>query len=286
MTRIRKSYFTLEELASGWGLPEADLRYVAENGLLTLSIRVVGVFMELGYWEEFEDGEPPTSIPCERRYYDGVLDLHKRHVFSLFRDGVVEAAYFRQAMATPRYGGTRTSSPFDRAISWCGMTSCRRFEAEVLPTLRVETTELRRLHDFWHDGRRYRFTPTQAKVLRFLHEAALRGSPGSPARRCSPRSARTRSSSATSSSGGRSGVTLSRPTAAGSIASRSCSLIDAPPERPTGCTPRFSARARRTAGFLIRAAAGDSRAFAEARGRQQGRRRGDRRETASPPTLI
>ena len=57
MTRIRKSYFTLEELASGWGLPEADLRYVAENGLLTLSIRVVRVFMELGYWEEFEDGE-------------------------------------------------------------------------------------------------------------------------------------------------------------------------------------------------------------------------------------
>jgi hypothetical protein len=53
---------------------------------------------------------------------------------------------------------------------------CQRFEAEVLPTLRVEATDFGDFTDFWHDGRRYRFTPTQAKVLRFLHDAALSGS--------------------------------------------------------------------------------------------------------------
>ena len=63
MTRIRKSYFTLEELAGGWGLPGADLRYVAENGLLKLSVRVIGIYMEFGIWEEADEGEPPMSIP-------------------------------------------------------------------------------------------------------------------------------------------------------------------------------------------------------------------------------
>ena len=176
MTRIRKSYFTLEELVSGWGLPEADLRYVAENGLLTLSIRVVRVFMELGYWEEFEDGDR-TSIPCERRYYDGVLDLHKHHVFSLFRDGVVEPGSFRQAdgyASLWRDEDVIIVRPRDLLVR---DDERNRFEAEVLPTLRVETTSFGDFTDFWHEGRRYRFTPTQAKVLRFLHEAALSGNP-------------------------------------------------------------------------------------------------------------
>ena len=176
MARIRKSYFTLEELASEWGLPEADLRYVAENGLLTLSIRVVRVFMELGYWEEFEDGER-TSIPCERRYYDGVLDLHKHHVFALFRDGVVEPGSFRQAdgyASLWRDEDVIVVRPRDLLVR---DDERQRFEADVLPTLRVETTSFGDFTDFWHEGRRYRFTPTQAKVLRFLHEAALHGNP-------------------------------------------------------------------------------------------------------------
>jgi hypothetical protein len=179
MTRIRKSYFTLDELASEWGLPEADLRYVAENGLLTLSIRVIRVFMELGYWEEFEDGER-SSIPCERRYYDGVLDLHKHHVFALFRDGVVEPGSFRQAdgyASLWRDEDVIVVRPRDLLVR---DDERQRFEADVLPTLRVETTSFGDFTDFWHEGRRYRFTPTQAKVLRFLHEAALSGNPWQP----------------------------------------------------------------------------------------------------------
>jgi hypothetical protein len=176
MTRIRKSYFTLEELASGWGLPEADLRYVAENGLLKLSVRVVGAFMEFGIWEHVDDGEPPMSIPQDQCYYDGLVDLYKRDVFALFRDGIAEATYFL-------HGDGYASLMRDGAVSvryrdlLVRDDELQRFEAEVLPTLRVEATTFGDFTDFWHEGRRYRFTPTQAKVLLFLHEAALRGSP-------------------------------------------------------------------------------------------------------------
>jgi hypothetical protein len=174
MTRIRKSYFTLEELVSGWGLPEADLRYVAENGLLKLSVRVVSVFMELGIWEDAEDGRPPMSIPMDQRYYDGPVDLYIRDVFALFRDGLVETAYFHHE------GGDASVMRDEDAVSVRASDLLvpdderRRFEAEVLPTLRLEIPEFEDFRDFWHEGHRYRFAPTQAKVRRFLYDAALR----------------------------------------------------------------------------------------------------------------
>jgi hypothetical protein len=177
MTRIRKSYFTLEELAGGWGLPGADLRYVAENGLLKLSVRVIGIYMEFGIWEEADEGEPPMSIPCEHRYYDGLVDLRTREIFTLFRDGIVEATCFLHGdgyAALLRDDQVVSVRPADLLVR---DDELQRFEAEVLPTLRVDATEFGDFSDFWHDGRRYRFTPTQAKVLRFLHNAALSGSP-------------------------------------------------------------------------------------------------------------
>ena len=177
MTRIRKSYFTQEELASEWGLPEADLRYVAENGLLKLSVRVVGAFMEFGTWEEVEDGEPPMSIPHERSYYEGLVDLYKQDVFALFRDGAVELVHFLRdnGYASLLRDGQVVSVRYRDLL--VRDDELQRFEAEVLPTLRVETTSFGDFTDFWHEGRRYRFTPTQAKVLRVLHDAALRGNP-------------------------------------------------------------------------------------------------------------
>ncbi|MCB1372408.1 MAG: hypothetical protein KDK07_11940 [Bauldia sp.] len=177
MTRIRKSYFTLEELASEWGLPEADLRYVAENGLLKLSVRVVGAFMEFGIWEEVEDGQPPMSIPHERSYYEGLVDLYKQDVFALFRDGTVELAHFLRddGYASLLRDGEVVSVRYRDLL--VRDDELRRFEAEVLPTLRVEATSFGDFTDFWYEGRRYRFTPTQAKVLRLLHDAALRGNP-------------------------------------------------------------------------------------------------------------
>ena len=117
MTRIRKAYFTLGELAGEWGLPDADLRYVGENGLLKLSVRVIGAFAELGTWEETGDGEC-MSIPHEHCYHDGLLDLYKRDVFTLFRTGLSSQGISDRAMAMPRCCGTRTSSACDPETSW------------------------------------------------------------------------------------------------------------------------------------------------------------------------
>jgi len=177
MARILKSYFTLDELAGEWGLPGADLRYVAENGLLTLSVRVIGNLMEFGIWEEADDGERPMAIPCEHRYHDGLVDLCKRDVFTLFRDGIVETAHFL-------HGDGYASLLRNEDVLSVRLRDLlvrgderRRFEADVLPTVRAETTDFGDFSDFWHDGRRYGFTPTQARVLQFLHDAALGGAP-------------------------------------------------------------------------------------------------------------
>ena len=177
MTRIRKSYFTLEELASGWGLPEADLRYVAENGLLKLSVRVVSVFMEFGILGGIGGRETADVDPLRTALLRRTGRSLQRDVFSLFRDGLVETAYFHHGdgyASLWRDEDVVSVRPRDLLVR---DDERQRFEAEVLPTLRVETTEFGDFSDFWHEGRRYRFTPTQAKVLRFLHDAALHGNP-------------------------------------------------------------------------------------------------------------
>ena len=55
---IDKSYFTLPEILERWQITEADLIYLAENDKLRLSVRVFGVPMEFGDYEEGADGEP------------------------------------------------------------------------------------------------------------------------------------------------------------------------------------------------------------------------------------
>lgn len=177
MTRIRKSYFTLDELQVPWGLSEPDLRYVAENGLLRLSVRVVALLLEFGAWERTAEGDPfPT--PCAQRHHDGLLELERRDVFVLFRDGVVTPRHF----ARPGHGYASLMRATDViSVRRGDLVVCReerlRFEAEVLPTLQAGTHDDGGFSEFSYQGRRYRFTRTQAGVLQFLHDAALRGTP-------------------------------------------------------------------------------------------------------------
>ena len=49
---IEKAYFTLPEILDRWSISEADLIYLAENDKLRLSVRVFGVPLELGDYEE------------------------------------------------------------------------------------------------------------------------------------------------------------------------------------------------------------------------------------------
>jgi hypothetical protein len=86
MAGIEKEYFSLEEIESQWGTPHRDLVYLAENGLLKVSIRLYGVHIENGSIEETDDGQWFT-IPEERIWFEGLQDLRKHDVYRLFHEG-------------------------------------------------------------------------------------------------------------------------------------------------------------------------------------------------------
>lgn len=86
MAGIEKEYFSLEEIESQWGIPHRDLVYLAENGLLKVSVRLYGIQVENGSIEETEDGEW-FSIPEERVWFEGLQDLRKHDVYRLFHEG-------------------------------------------------------------------------------------------------------------------------------------------------------------------------------------------------------
>ena len=66
MSLIDKAYFTLEEIEERWQLPHRDVVYLAENGLLKLSVRLFSVRIEQGYYDELNDGDW-TRVPTEQR---------------------------------------------------------------------------------------------------------------------------------------------------------------------------------------------------------------------------
>lgn len=95
---IEKAYFTLPEILARWSMPEADLAYLAENDRVRLSIRILNLPIEFGDYEETDDGRH-FSIPWEQGYFNGLLDLHVRDVFQLFRIGEVSLCQFRTERA-------------------------------------------------------------------------------------------------------------------------------------------------------------------------------------------
>ncbi|MBV0891536.1 hypothetical protein KTN05_06655 [Paracoccus sp. Z118] len=84
----------LPEILERWNISEADLIYLAENDKLRLSVRVFGVPMEFGDVEETANGQP-MRIPWERVHHSGLLDLHARDVYQLFRCGEIKLSQFR-----------------------------------------------------------------------------------------------------------------------------------------------------------------------------------------------
>ena len=94
LSLIEKEYLTLGEIEERWSLPRRDLAYLAENGLLRLSVRLFGVAIERAYLEQSPDGRW-FDVPYEQTRYTGLMDLLERDVVMLFQEGwvAVEGLY-------------------------------------------------------------------------------------------------------------------------------------------------------------------------------------------------
>jgi len=200
MTPTKKAYFTLEELEERWSLPRRDIAYLAENGLLRLSVRAFGLRIERSYGEQAPEGDW-FLIPYDHSNYSGLLDLLERDVFSLFRDESTIVSCFhhpeeaiRLVEPTP-YLEVRISDVVvrreerDRAEAEHGLQhpdkgpvpSARSAPGEIgpkavpppdegLPIVVLDDGRGVRLGD-----RTFRFGEVQAKAVRRLHQAAMAG---------------------------------------------------------------------------------------------------------------
>ena len=176
---IEKAYFTLPEILDRWSISEADLVYLAENDKLRLSVRVFGVPLEFGDYEEAAGGDH-FRVPFERIHYNGLLELHARDVFQLFRTAELTIADFR----TPRAGYATIWGDRDGVLLTIGDLLLRReerdrFEAEtqfsgatVAPPHFSASADYQQIRC---GARQFRLGPIQAQVVRALHAAASGG---------------------------------------------------------------------------------------------------------------
>ncbi len=180
---IDKSYFTLPEILERWQITEADLIYLAENDKLRLSVRVFGVPMEFGDYEEAADGQP-FRIPWEQSWYSGLLDLHACDVYQLFRCGEVHLESFR----TSKADYATTWGDAKPVLVMIGDLLLRReerdhFEIETgfspggQPMEEAAFINSADYLELRCNGCRFKLGPIQAEVVRALHEAAQAGAP-------------------------------------------------------------------------------------------------------------
>ena len=179
MSRIRKSYYALQELTEAWELPQPDVRYLAETGLLTVSVLMVGALVELGCYERMADGNA-VSAPFDRCHHDGLLDLHQRDVARLFRECEIAPRHFRIGDGYARLLCDEDVLAIRASDLLVREEERRRFERETLPQLSSDTIDYGDFTDFVVRGRRYRFTATQGRVLKFLYASILGGQPWQP----------------------------------------------------------------------------------------------------------
>ena len=66
-------------------MPHRDVVYLAENGLLKLSVRLFNVRLEWGEFEDLGNGDW-NRIPTDQRWFSGLQDLREHDAFRLFRD--------------------------------------------------------------------------------------------------------------------------------------------------------------------------------------------------------
>jgi hypothetical protein len=81
-----KEYFALKEIERRWGTERTDTIYYAENGLLKIAMRVVGITIETGLIEPEPDGSC-YKVPEEYSRYSGLLTLCSCDLALLLRRG-------------------------------------------------------------------------------------------------------------------------------------------------------------------------------------------------------
>lgn len=182
MVGIDKDYFALEEMEERWGIPRRDLVYLAENGLLKVSVRLYGVRLEVGSYEQTADGEW-FSIPGEQIWFQGLQDLRPQDVYRLFHEGAVRVQHF-DARAD-QYCHVRT--PKDGILVKKEELVLRREERDRAETKhglggtpRATGAGFGQSNDFSEvtlAGRTFTFGPIQAQVVRILYDAATTASP-------------------------------------------------------------------------------------------------------------
>lgn len=180
---IEKAYFTLPEVLARWSMSETDLAYLAETDRLRLSIRIHGLPVEFGDYEETDDGRH-FSIPWEQGNFNGLLDLHVRDVFQLFRLGEVGVRHFRTERAGYAcFWGGRETLTIRKPDLVLRSEERDRLEAETGFRGASGTRRADGFHasaDYHHVrciGQEFRLGPIQAQVVRILHAAAKRGEP-------------------------------------------------------------------------------------------------------------
>jgi hypothetical protein len=88
-----KEYFALEEIEERWNIRRVDTVYYAENALLEIAARVVGLVIETGIIETEADGRW-YRLPEEHRRYSGLLTLRACDLALVFRRGSASISFF------------------------------------------------------------------------------------------------------------------------------------------------------------------------------------------------
>lgn len=182
-----KSYFSLEEAASRWGVSVRDVSCYALDGLLEVSVMVFGVVVEVGTIEEHSHGSFRLSEGTELRA--GPQPLMREDLWPILRNGQATIGRFKSA-SPDRYVDVVAPAeeiPVATIDLVVMRTELERFESRHGIAVREEAVapvEPPAMPQFAPDysevvvvGNRLRLGRLQALVIRQLHVATLAETP-------------------------------------------------------------------------------------------------------------
>jgi hypothetical protein len=181
MVLAEKDYFALEEVAERWRAPMRDLAYMAENGLVRVSVRLFDVCLERGVYERDTVDGRHHRVAFEQAMFTGLQDLLPRDAFRVFVAGEAQVLQFD----APGDAYTALIPPTEALIVRPPELVVRREERDRVERSgllkRPQETELPALEQRY-DYREVRVGTLkfslgrlQANVVKHLHQAAQSG---------------------------------------------------------------------------------------------------------------